>query len=425
MSPLFLLAYMALTTVLLVVAVTNLRWMLDAWTEPAAADRRLFVSQGHSEPSLSFSLVVPARHEEAVLAETLHRLVEVRHPCFEVIVVVGHDDEATTAVAREVASCHPGQVHVVVDHHWPKNKPKALNTALAVCHGDVVGVFDAEDEVAPDLLSHVDACFRETGADIVQGGVQLMNYESSWFTLRNVLEYFFYFRSRLQIHARQGFLPLGGNTVFFRRELLEAAGGWDPDCLAEDCEIGVRLSADGAKTVVAYEAVLATREEAPVHLGAFLKQRTRWNQGFLQVLRKGSWRRLPGAGRRARAAGLLAMPFLQAFLALALPIQLACGLFLDIPVALAMVSFLPLGVIIVTVAMELAGLAEFGRLFGLRPRARDYARLILSTFVYQLVLGVAAGRAVIREISGTRAWEKTAHSGAHRERAVVEEAYAG
>ena len=82
---------------------------------------------------------------------------------------------------------------------------------------------------------------QETGAEVVQGATQLMNFSSSWFSVRNVLEYYFWFKSRLHFHASAGFIPLGGNTVFLRREWLEAAGGWDPDCLAEDCDLGSRL----------------------------------------------------------------------------------------------------------------------------------------------------------------------------------------
>src|SRR5207302_103134 len=114
-----------------------------------------------------------------------------------------------------------------------------------------------------------------------------------WLAVRSALEYYFWSRSRLHFHARQGFIPLGGNTVFVRTELLRQAGGWDPNCLAEDCELGVRLSTLGARTVVVYEPALATREESPRSLRAFVRQRTRWNQGYLQTLRKGYWRSLP------------------------------------------------------------------------------------------------------------------------------------
>src|SRR5204863_9923004 len=113
-------------------------------------------------------------------------------------------------------------------------------------------------------------------------------------------------------HADQRFIPLGGNTVFIRNDLLRSVGGWDPVCLAEDCELGVRLSARGAGIVVAYEPSLVTREETPHTLRELARQRTRRNQGFLQTLRKGEWRMLP-PGQRALGCYTLTMPLLQAF----------------------------------------------------------------------------------------------------------------
>jgi cellulose synthase/poly-beta-1,6-N-acetylglucosamine synthase-like glycosyltransferase len=331
-----------------------------------------------------------------------------------VLVVVGHDDDGTREVAEAAAARFPDIVHVVVDHNWPKNKPKALNTALPVCRGDIVGVFDAEDEVAPNLLTRVDACFRDGDPDIVQGGVQLMNYDTSWYSLKNVLEYFFYFGSRLHLHARQRFIPLGGNTVFFRREVLDGAGGWDPDCLAEDCEIGVRLSCSGARTVVAYDPELSTREEAPTDMRTFIKQRTRWNQGFLQVLRKGAWRRLPTRSQRLRALGILGMPFFQAAAAIALPIQIISLIWLDVPIGIALFSWLPLLATSLTFAVELVGLHEFGKAYDLRIRWRDYFRLTIGWYAYYLLLAWSAVRAALREARGRTGWEKTSHSGVHR-----------
>jgi hypothetical protein len=54
-------------------------------------------------------------------------------------------------------------------------------------------------------------------------------------------------------------VPLGGNTVFIRRELMVRAGGW-PDNLAEDCALGVLLCTRyDAKVVAAYEPHFAIR----------------------------------------------------------------------------------------------------------------------------------------------------------------------
>jgi cellulose synthase/poly-beta-1,6-N-acetylglucosamine synthase-like glycosyltransferase len=396
-----------------VIAVTSLWWMLHAWRTPASLLATGFPTSD-TAPQQAFSLIVPARHEEAVLGATLERLAGSHHPRFEVLAVVGDDDPETRAVAEEAAARHPDRIRVLVDASQPKNKPKALNTALSACIGTVTAVFDAEDEVHPELLRHVDARFCDTGADVVQGGVQLMNYHSSWYALRNVLEYYFWFRSRLHFHAQQRFIPLGGNTVFICTDRLQEVGGWDPDCLAEDCEIGVRLSSRGAKVAVAYDPDLVTREETPGSVRELFKQRTRWDQGFLQVLRKGEWRRLPTLRQRLLARYTLAMPFLQAFTGVLIPVSLATMILLDLPVLAALITFVPLVATLATLAVEAAGLGEFCRSYGHRVRLRDYLRLLLGTFPYHLLLGAAALRAVLRERRGERGWEKTAHVGAHR-----------
>jgi cellulose synthase/poly-beta-1,6-N-acetylglucosamine synthase-like glycosyltransferase len=418
-SPLYLL-YVGVSFVLAAIAWTTLVWMVNAWRTPAALIESGLSRQALA-PAHSFSLIVPARHEELVLEATLTRLMTSDHPEFEVLVVVGDDDPGTRDVAERVAARHPGRLRVVVDASRPKNKPKALNAALPYCSGAITGVFDAEDDVHPALLQGVDQCFQKTDADVVQAGVQLMNFRSSWLTVRNVLEYYFWFRSRLHFHARQGFIPLGGNTVFIRTEVLRSVSGWDPECLAEDCELGVRLSALGARTAVFYEPELVTREECPPTLGAFARQRTRWNQGYLQTLSRGYWRRLPF---RQRALGVytLAMPYLMAVVWLTIPVAIATALVVKAPVPITLISFLPALPMLSMLAVEVAGLSDFCRTYGERASARDYGRLVLGVLLYQAVLAFAAARAVLRELRGERGWEKTAHAGLHlTEKAHVRE----
>jgi glycosyltransferase XagB len=402
----------AISVGLTVVALTTLVWMLHAWRSTDSLEATGF-SDLDTAPRRRFSLLVPARHEEEVLGHTLDRLAASDHPDFEVIAIIGHDDPGTEAVARAAAERHPGIVRVVIDHSVPKNKPKAMNTALAEVTGDVVGVFDAEDEVHPRLLRLIDGRFTETGADLVQGGVQLMNVQTTWWSLRNCLEYYFWFRSRLHFHAEVRFIPLGGNTIFCRTDLIREAGGWDGECLAEDCELGVRLSTAGATVAVAYDPEVVTREETPDSVKALFKQRTRWSQGFLQVFRKGEWKKLPTAKQRWLARYTLAMPFLQAFTGLMIPVSVLLVLFAKVPVLVSLLTFLPVVPTLVTLVVEAAGLGEFGRSYGIKVRLRDYVRLVLGTFPYQVLLAGAAIRAAYRETRGERGWEKTAHKGAH------------
>jgi cellulose synthase/poly-beta-1,6-N-acetylglucosamine synthase-like glycosyltransferase len=415
------LLYMLVVLLLLGMASSTLAWMLYAWRDDGSLPEQhdlAFPDDGEARGRLSFSLLVPARHEEQVLGRTLDRLAGLEHDDFEILVIVGHDDPGTAAVAHAASRRHPTRVRVVVDHHEVKNKPRALNTALPQCRGDVVAVFDAEDVVHPRLLRAVERRMLADGSAALQSGVQLMNFESSWFSVHNVLEYYFWFRSRLHFQAHKGFIPLGGNTVFVRRVLLELLQGWDGDCLAEDCDLGVRLSSHGFAVSVMYDPALVTREETPATLDAFVRQRTRWNQGFLQVLFKREWRLLPRGPQRALAVYTLCTPFLQAFSGLLLPVSVLMMALAVLPAGLAVLTFLPIVPAALTLAVQHLALIEFGRLFDRRPRLRDHARLLLGTPVFQLVLSSAALRAVVRQARGHGGWEKTAHLGLHLDTAA-------
>ncbi len=402
----------AMSMALFWMAAFTLWWQMHAWRTPETLASTSF-DRPDSEVGLSFSLLLPARHEQAVLEHTIERLLESTHTRYEIIVIIGHDDPETAEVAERAALRDPLRVRVITDTHEKKNKPKALNTALPHCRGDVVGVFDAEDQVHPELLSHVDHAFTSTGADVVQGGVQLINFHSSWYSLRNCLEYFFWFRSRLHLHAEKGFIPLGGNTVFVRTDVIREAGGWDANCLAEDCDLGVRLSSTGKKVVVAYDSDMVTKEETPDSLMSLLKQRTRWNQGFLQVYRKKDWRRLPSRRQRLLARYTLMTPFLQAYSGVVIPVNIAIALFADVPVGVAIMTFLPLITAMVTFVFEVVGLHDFGQQYGLRVRFTHYLKLIVGGPFYQVLLAGAAVRAVWREQRGRNEWELTSHVGAH------------
>lgn len=422
------------TIVILVVALFTVSWMLYAWWTPEALERTTFRIADFAVPRQGFSLLLPARDEAEVLPRTLDGLLAQDYGRFEVLVIVRDDDPPTKAVAERYAARHGDRVRVVVDRHARPSKPAALNSAFPHCRYPLIGVFDAEDRVAPDLLLHVNAYFHQTRADIVQGGVQLMDFaRTSWWRIRNSLEYRFWFKSRLHFQAARNFTPLGGNTVFVRRQFLErlrfwseelqAYCYWDPACLAEDCDLGVRASVRGGRIVVAYDAALVTKEQTPPDLRAWFKQRCRWIQGFVQVLRKGEWRRLPSWRQRAIAVSTLAMPFLQAMTGVMLPVSILSVVLLKAHVALVLLTWLPLIPTFLTVAVESQGLRELSREYDHAASPLDHLRLFVGAFPYQVLLAAAAVRAVARELRGINTWEKTQHV-EREERPVATEAAA-
>ncbi|MFF0943289.1 glycosyltransferase [Kocuria sp. CPCC 205300] len=399
--------------VLFAIATSTLYLNTYAWWDPKTQERT-FYGGVLAEEQHSFSLIMPCRHEEEpVMRATLEALLHQTHRAVEVIISVGHDDPKTVAIAERLAAEHPDSVRVSVEGSAVKNKPLQLNAALLMCRNDIVGVFDAESIAAPDLLRNIDSCFVGRNADVVQGAVQLINFKDTWYSLRNCLEYFTWFRSRLHAHANKGFIPLGGNTVFIKRHLLNEVGGWDTDCLAEDCDLGVRLSTLGRQIVVAYSPDLVTREETPDSLKGLVKQRTRWSLGFMQVYAKGDWKQLPTRRRRALAWWTLMQQHFMAFAGLVIPIAIIAAVWGDFPMAVTLIAFLPLIPTLATIAFDVCMLHEFGRDHRFRVSAYDYLRLVVSTPFYQLVLAFAAVRALVKFYRGDFRWEKTSHSGAH------------
>ncbi len=275
-------------------------------------------------------------------------------------------------------------------------------------------IFDAEDEPHPDILRVVNTIMQREGAAVVQSGVQLMNYADRWYCALNVLEYFFWFKSRLHYHASIGMVPLGGNTVFIRRPLLEQHGGWDQECLTEDADLGMRLSAAGAAIRVVYDDAYVTREETPPTVPDLVRQRTRWDQGFLQVLMKGDWRRLPTLGQRLLALYTLSFSLLQVLTLAYLPFSVWLMFFARVPVLVAMVSAAPLYALAIQVTLTLVGLREFAYVHRLRSSRLLGLQLVLAYLPYHWLLSFAAVRALWRFLRGANGWEKTTHVGAHR-----------
>jgi glycosyltransferase XagB len=427
MIELFVYALILLVSVVLTVqAVFTLGFMLYAWVRPERLEETSS-PDAYLTPDLSFSAILPARHEEGVIGDTMHRVWGADYPkeLLEVVVVCEKGDVGTIAEAeRAVVEIGHPNVRVVTFEGGPINKPHGLNVALGETMNEVVTIFDAEDDVHSEIFHVVNTIMQRDGASILQAGVQLMNFDSNWYSIQNVLEYFFWFKSRLHLHARIGMIPLGGNTVFMRRHLIETVGGWDEKCLTEDADIGIRLSALGERIAVTYDAEHATREETPHSVASFIKQRTRWSQGFLQILRKGVWRRLSTRGQRLLAAYTLAYPFFHAVIAVLWVPAIIMMIAFKVPVALAMLSLLPLYALGFQFLVSLVGLFDFAKAYELRIRARDLVRFTLGFLPYQILLSIGALRAVYREMLGVTSWEKTAHLGAHR-RPEKKPAYVG
>jgi len=430
-----------LLVVLLVANVFNLavasleaHWRFYALRNPQAAEQLSWpepIQPGHER--ITFTSIVCSLDEADAIGATLAGLIRQTHRRHQVIVSLRDHDTPTIAAVRRFERAHPGTIKVVIGHYGVPGKHAQLNGALPHCAGDYIGPIDSEDDVAPELLVHVEALIRRTGADIVQGAVQLMNLGRTWqewYKVHNVEEYRAWYSSRMAFQVSAGFVPLGGNTVYTRASLLRAAGGW-PDSPTEDCAAGVLMCTRyGAKVVAAHSPELATREEVPgavfnKKVGSLFWQRVRWLQGIFQELVQGNWLGMPTTRQRLLAGYILATPILQALSCSLIPVAIATVFVLKMPIGLTMFMFAPLVPMALTIVSMLAGVRRFGRDYGQKVGFRHYASILFLTPVYQVILAMAAVVGVIKYLRRDKGWYKTARMNEHRAPATAQAAGSG
>ena len=371
---------------------------------------------------MSFTLIVCVLDEADVIGDTLDKLVRQTHQRCQIIVSLRDHDTPTIEAVQAARRRHPGAIDLVVGRYAESGKHAQLNGALPHATGHYVCPIDAECDVATDLLRHVEALISQTGADIVQGAVQLMNLGTrarEWFQAHNVLEYFAWFSSRMLFQVDTGFVPLGGNTVFVRTELARAVGGW-PNSVTEDCAMGVLLCTRfGARVVAAFSPRLATREEVPPTIfhrkqGSLFWQRVRWLEGIFGELMRGYWLQMPTLRQKLLAGYILAAPLLQAISCALLPVAFISAFVLKVPEGLTLFLYLPLIPLAVTMVSMLLALAQFGRSYGKKVRIGHFASILFLTPVYQIILAAAAVWAVYRHYWGDGTWYRTGRGMQHR-----------
>ena len=175
--------YLLIILLMTVQAIFNIRLRLFIWENPEHAWSN-HAPTVYREPRLSFTIMLPARHEEDVYRETLQKVYDLNYPrrLVQIMAICGEDDPGTIAEAQaKIRELRDPNVQLVIFNDKPINKPHGLNLALKVSRGDVVTIFDAEDEPHPDILNIINTTMLNEGVDVVQSGVQLMNYNTRWF----------------------------------------------------------------------------------------------------------------------------------------------------------------------------------------------------------------------------------------------------
>ena len=230
------------------------------------------------------SVMVALYRESDIAARLVRRLGRLDYPrdLLDIVLVVEEGDQMTR-LALSRADLPPWMRVVVAPAGRIKTKPRALNFGLTQCRGAIIGVYDAEDAPEPDQIRKVVDRFHQRSPQVacLQGVLDFYNPRMNWLARCFTVEYAGWFRVILPGLQRLGLpLPLGGTTLFFRREALENLGGWDAHNVTEDADLGMRLVRHGYRTEV---IATTTYEEANCRALPWVKQRSRWIKGYMMT----------------------------------------------------------------------------------------------------------------------------------------------
>ena len=365
-------------------------------------------------PLQKVSVLVPLYKEAEITKRLLRRLDNIVYPkeLLEVFLICEADDTATQASLRSAAL--PKHVRMLVAPKGKiKTKPRAMNFALPFCSGDILCVYDAED--APESEQVFKAVQHLGNAELrvacLQSRLDYYNQDRNWLARCFTLEYAILFRVFLPGLQRLDLpIPLGGTSMFIRRDVLQEIGAWDAHNVTEDADLGILLYRAGYR-VQCLDST--TYEEANHRLRPWIKQRSRWLKGFLMT-----W----GAMMRRPKALIADMGF-RATVAMNIFFLGTVLSFLLVP------FFIPLWLLFMG-AMEPEGmgltpaigsilffLLIFGEpyyfiagLFGTRARYLRRLRWTLPSLIFYWPIGaLAAYKAVYEVVINPFYWDKTEH----------------
>ena len=193
------------------------------------------------------SVMVPLLHEQEIAGALIKRLEKLTYSksLLEIVLVLEASDTITHATISRTQLPDWIRVIEVPVAKGLTTKLRALNYALDFCRGSIVGVWDAEDAHKPDQIEKVVTRFDQSPDNVVclQGVLDFYNPSENWISRCFTIEYATWWRVVLPGIANLGFvIPLGGITLFFKRNALEQLGRWDAHNVTKDADLGVRLA---------------------------------------------------------------------------------------------------------------------------------------------------------------------------------------
>ncbi len=247
----------------------------------ALLDRNSGRSAPQNAPQPPVSVIIPAYNEEKVIVDSVARVLASDYPALELIVADDGSKDRTSELVRQHFGNDPRVTLLTLVNG---GKASALNRSLLQAKGEIVIALDADTQFLPDTIAKLVRWFADPRIGAVAGNARVgnrINLVTRWqaveyVTAQNV--------ERRALDALGAITVVPGAVGAWRREALDAVGGYPEDTLAEDQDLTIAIQRQGWRVAYDVEAIALT--EAPESFKALGKQRYRWSFGTLQCLWK-------------------------------------------------------------------------------------------------------------------------------------------
>lgn len=228
------------------------------------------------------SLLVAAKNEEAVIGNLVKSLCNLKYPqgSYEVWII---DDNSSDETPRILATLAQKYNNLKVLRRSPEasgGKSGALNQVLPLTQGEILGVFDADAQVSPDLLLRLIPLFKREKLGAVQMRKAIANAKENFWTKGQMAEMAVDAVFQTRRIAIGGIGELRGNGQFVRRKALQSCGGWNEETITDDLDLTFRLHLNNWDIDCAFNP--AVEEEGVTTALALWHQRNRWAEGGYQ-----------------------------------------------------------------------------------------------------------------------------------------------
>ena len=261
----------------------SLVWLVRRLGRDAAAPARV----GSTLPSVTVQL--PVMNERYVVERLIRSVAALDYPRdrLEIQVLDDSTDDTRELVARLCAELARGGSAIHHLHRTARHgfKAGALDAGLAVAHGELTLILDADFVLPADFLTRVVGHFADPRVGMVQARWSHLNGEDSMLASAQALMLDGHFAVQHRARAAAGrFFNFNGTAGIFRRAAIVAAGGWQHDTLTEDLDLSYRMQLAGYRGV--YVDDVTVPGELPAAIGALKSQQHRWAKGSIQTCRK-------------------------------------------------------------------------------------------------------------------------------------------